>query len=154
MKKNYILIILISLLVLSPKLYAQVEGCEIIIIKEADPADNTAFVFDVSGAGMFSFTLSDPANKSEGFFVGKGQSADLIEMVPEGWELVDIECTSDVEIMIEPIENGRKFTCLVDFDETRCTFRNEGPPPAVPTLSEWGLIAMAGVLGIVGFMVI
>jgi hypothetical protein len=28
------------------------------------------------------------------------------------------------------------------------------PPPAVPTLSEWGLIAMAGVLGIVGFIVI
>ncbi len=31
-----------------------------------------------------------------------------------------------------------------------------GPPPPdvqVPTLSEWGLIAMAGVLGVVGFMV-
>jgi IPTL-CTERM motif len=27
------------------------------------------------------------------------------------------------------------------------------PPRRVPTLSEWGLIAMAGVLGIVGFMV-
>ncbi len=33
----------------------------------------------------------------------------------------------------------------------------EPPPPIttnVPTLSEWGLIAMAGILGIVGFMVI
>ena len=28
------------------------------------------------------------------------------------------------------------------------------PPEAIPTLSEWGLIAMAGILGIVGFMVI
>jgi len=29
------------------------------------------------------------------------------------------------------------------------------PPPAmIPTLSEWGLIAMATILGIVGFMVI
>jgi hypothetical protein len=28
------------------------------------------------------------------------------------------------------------------------------PPPVVPTLSEWGLIAMAGILGIAGFMVI
>ncbi|MCH7519625.1 MAG: IPTL-CTERM sorting domain-containing protein, partial [Candidatus Dadabacteria bacterium] len=26
-------------------------------------------------------------------------------------------------------------------------------PSMVPTLSEWGLIAMAGILGIVGFMV-
>ena len=30
----------------------------------------------------------------------------------------------------------------------RCT------PPIVPTLSEWGLIAMAGIIGIVGFMVL
>jgi hypothetical protein len=31
----------------------------------------------------------------------------------------------------------------------------EPPPPTnVPTLSEWGLIAMAGILGIIGFMVI
>jgi len=30
-----------------------------------------------------------------------------------------------------------------------------GPPPEpIPTLSEWGLIAMAGILGLVGFMVI
>ena len=28
------------------------------------------------------------------------------------------------------------------------------PPAMVPTLSEWGLLAMAGILGIVGFMVI
>ncbi len=27
------------------------------------------------------------------------------------------------------------------------------PPPDIPTLSEWGLIAMAGILGIVGFMI-
>ncbi|TFG74792.1 MAG: IPTL-CTERM sorting domain-containing protein [Thermodesulfobacteriales bacterium] len=26
-------------------------------------------------------------------------------------------------------------------------------PSPIPTLSEWGLIAMAGVLGIIGFMV-
>jgi len=29
----------------------------------------------------------------------------------------------------------------------------EPPPEPIPTLSEWGLIAMAGILGIVGFMV-
>jgi len=33
-------------------------------------------------------------------------------------------------------------------------FNQPPPPPAtIPTLSEWGLIAMAGILGIVGFMV-
>jgi len=27
-------------------------------------------------------------------------------------------------------------------------------PPTIPTLNEWGLLAMAGILGLVGFMVI
>ena len=28
------------------------------------------------------------------------------------------------------------------------------PPTQVPTISEWGLVAMAGILGIIGFMVV
>ncbi len=38
---------------------------------------------------------------------------------------------------------------VCSINETFCT----NPASNVPTLSEWGLIAMAGVLGIVGFMV-
>lgn len=37
----------------------------------------------------------------------------------------------------------------LNFEEIRC-----GPDINIPTLSQWGLIAMAGVLGLVGFMVI
>lgn len=37
----------------------------------------------------------------------------------------------------------------------RIVYMAELPPPApIPTLSEWGLITMAGILGIIGFMVI
>jgi len=152
MKKNYILIILISLLVLSPKLYAQVEGCFITIIKEANPPDNTPFEFDVSGTGgVFPFTLSDPSDNSVEFLIGVGTSVDVTEVIPEGWELVNIEC-SGIGVEIVSIENGRNFTCLKIFDMATCTFENEGPTN-VPTLSEWGLIAMAGILGIVGFLV-
>ncbi len=39
-------------------------------------------------------------------------------------------------------------SCVVE------TGRCERPAADVPTLSEWGLIAMAGILGIVGFMII
>ncbi len=131
-----------------------VEGCFITIIKEADPGGNTQFEFDVSGTGgMFSFNLSDPSDNSLEFFLGIESSVSVTEIVPEGWELVDIDC-SGVGVVIEPIENGRDFTCLKIFDTASCTFRNEGPPPSVPTLSQWGLIALAGILGIVGFMVI
>ena len=127
-----------------------VEGCEITIIKEATPADNTVFTFDFSSGG--SFNLTDPASSTTGVFIGVGQSEGVTEIVPAGWELVDIEC-SGVGVVIVPIENGREFTCLKIFDTASCTFRNQGPSN-VPTLSKWGLIAMAGILGIVGFMVI
>jgi hypothetical protein len=131
-----------------------VEGCFITIIKEALPADNTPFEFEVSGTGgMFSFTLSDPSKNSMEFFLGFETSVDVTEMVPEDWKLVDIKC-SGIGVEIVPIENGQNFTCLKIFDMASCTFENEGPPPSVPTLSQWGLIAMAGILGIVGFMVI
>ncbi len=35
-----------------------------------------------------------------------------------------------------------------------CFEQPQPPPPTIPTLSEWGLIVMAGILGFVGFMVI
>ena len=130
-----------------------VEGCGITIIKDALPPDNTPFEFDVSGTGgVFSFTLSDPSENSTGFLIGVGTSVDVTEVIPEGWELVDIEC-SGIGVEIVPIENGQNFTCLKTFDMATCTFRNKGPSN-VPTLSQLGLIALAGVLGIVGFMII
>ena len=129
-----------------------VEGCIITIIKEANPADNTPFEFDVSGTGgTFSFTLSDPSDNSTGFLINVGTSVDVTEVIPEGWELGDIVC-SGIGVEIVPIENGRNFNCLKIFDTATCTFENEGPSN-VPTLSQWGLIALAGVLGIIGFMV-
>jgi len=155
MKKNYILIILISLLVLSPKLYAQVEGCVIAITKEANPADNTPFEFDISGTGgMFSFTLSTPADKSGGFnfFIDVETSVDVTEILPEGWMLDEIECSEVENVVITEIPNGRNFACN-PAGTAQCVFINS-LPSNVPTLSEWGLIAMAGILGIVGFMVI
>ena len=44
---------------------------------------------------------------------------------------------------------GEFFEGEVCIDETFCA----RPARNVPTLSEWGLITMAGILGIVGFMV-
>ncbi|HSC35200.1 MAG TPA: IPTL-CTERM sorting domain-containing protein, partial [Thermodesulfobacteriota bacterium] len=45
------------------------------------------------------------------------------------------------------VENG---TCSVEGPGGICA---PGPAP-IPTLSEWGLIAMAGVLGMAGFLII
>ena len=62
-------------------------------------------------------------------------------------------CEADPLLNCELVEDG---ICVPDGDSSffgSCV----SPPPVtspIPTLSEWGLIAMAGILGIVGFMVI
>ena len=147
-------------MVLSPKLYADdVEGCVITITKEANPSDNTPFEFDISGTGvMFSFTLIQPQDKSGGFnfFMEAGGffglSVDVTEILPEGWMLDEIECSEVENVVITEIPNGRNFACN-PAGTAQCVFINS-LPSNVPTLSEWGLIAMAGVLGIVGFIMV
>jgi hypothetical protein len=42
----------------------------------------------------------------------------------------------------------------MDHEAKGLAFDCVAPPTNVPTLSEWGLVAMAGILGIVGFMII
>ncbi len=54
-------------------------------------------------------------------------------------------------ICFEPIEDG--FSVTSGF-EGEIGFMCEPLPEPIPTLSEWGLIAMAAILGIVGFMVL
>ena len=54
---------------------------------------------------------------------------------------------------VTQIDNGVVLECLVTSEFT-CTFVSTGDPEAVPTLSEWGLISMAGLVGIVGFIVL
>ncbi len=48
------------------------------------------------------------------------------------------------------VEDG---TCSVEGPGGICSEVIPGPAP-IPTLSEWGLIAMAGVLGMAGFLII
>ena len=58
------------------------------------------------------------------------------------------------------LENPNSFHFVMDELCNETTSRCPGLPlgdseaSGVPTLSEWGLISMAGILGIVGFMVI
>jgi len=46
------------------------------------------------------------------------------------------------------VRGGPPYVCPID-DSLELT----PPPSQVPTISQWGLLAMAGILGLVGFMV-
>ena len=91
--------------------------------------------------------------------VGEESMITVVEEVPDGWELDDISCevnqgdSNTITFDFNAATNGVFITCLGKGTESTCTFRNI-KPRSIPTLSEWGLITMAGILGIVSFLVI
>jgi len=142
--------------------------CLLTIEKVATPANNVAFPFSVTGDITNEFTLMDPGNTTTDIGLDTGDIPDVItitEEPPAGWELESIECTLSppgcndggpvpcLNVTIDEATNSITAECL-DGDEGSCTFTNvKLVVTNVPTLSEWGLIAMAAILGITGFMV-
>jgi len=175
-------IIFMSLLIIAPKLWAQGLVCEEVnglmwCINELScgqacnevcatgglqPADNTVWLEaqDTVGEcqaisdafGLFDAVNFDTLFTSACITDNDGPHAGGILIPP-------LMCTSNPDCP----ENHR-----TDMDELGLTCDNSSSrrsvcpcvtapppplPPGIPTLSQWGLIAMAGVLGLVGFMV-
>ncbi len=129
--------------------------CGITICKSAPqlpvPQSEEESVFfpfsEIRGQSVNDFSVA--ANGScTGGGLGTGESDEIIEDPFEGWELVDINCEGDPGIVVTLIENGVSARCESQ-GFTTCTFTNRRLP-AVPTLSEWGMIAAAGGLALVG----
>lgn len=133
------------------------QACGVEVIKNAEPADNTPFNFTAVVLGTPEpFVLTDPDNNVVS--IALGLNSTIAEEVPPGWELASIECEAREgdEDLIDFIITGSTVTInCVDgtFGFGTCVFNNVLESQNVPTLSQWGLIAMAGILGIVGFMV-
>jgi len=172
MKKSYILIILISFLVISPKLYAQVEcPCDFESVPLTPECWNDPFQGDPdytetedscdvrnSGRGRAIVLFLDLSGammrcgintRRVGDACGPGVSN--IPLTPEEVKACQCELLAYTSALneVEGIEvsGGPPYECFdVDCRELVLI--------PIPTLSEWGLIAMAGILGIVGFMVI
>ena len=137
--------------------------CIVEIQKVTLPADDTEFNFSVTGGNIFDFTLMDSGPKQPIFIDSANADTTVTEEVPPGWILDNIVCTEPGGVcggpclIITEVPNGLTFRCLGETGLAglvNCTFFNVREAAEVPTLSEWGLIAMAGILGIVGFMVL
>ena len=102
----------------------------IVIVKEADPADDTPFSFteDIPGAGS-GFTLMDPSDNTETFNDVPTGTYTVAENVSPGWLLTGLVCDD-----ANSTENTATATAtiLLEKDETvTCTFSNgEVPTPA------------------------
>ena len=138
--------------------------CNITIEKVADPEDGTPFGFSEGGDFGGTFILMDPGFPITGVGIDIGQTLIITEdVVPEGWTLDSIECvegttncgaTSCLTATVDG--NSVAFECI-DNDTASCVFTNVRAPfvhREIPTLSQWGLITMAGLMGIAGFMII
>lgn len=138
--------------------------CDIQVILETIPEDDTPFEYEIAGDIESGFTLSDPGSNTTNFGMGIDQFVVLSQLTPPGWELVEIACVEGTTNCgsegFEPClsatiqGNSVAFECL-DNDTASCTFFNSPVGASqIPTLSEWGLMATAALLGIVAFMVL
>ncbi|MEW6144028.1 MAG: IPTL-CTERM sorting domain-containing protein [Thermodesulfobacteriota bacterium] len=132
--------------------------CAVGIEKVAIPDDDTPFEFIVSGDQSAEFTLQDPSNPTSSGGMGIGQTVTITEEVPPGWVLESIECIEGVtncgsdgfEPCLTATVDGNSVTFFCeDNDTASCVFTNVREiVENIPTLSEWGLISLAVVIGI------
>ncbi len=122
------------------------QGCGITIAKVAPGGDGVEFPFDltVDGSGPSSFSVLGGQEDGGPFF----STVTVTELPLDGWKLSDIECENVGATGFEITENG--FTAACDGGGfVTCTFFNV-PVSNIPALSEWGMIAAAGGLGLIG----
>jgi hypothetical protein len=103
---------------------------------------------EIRGGHRNEFTVA-ANSRCSGAGLNTGESNVTIEEPLEGWQLVDIECDSVPGVSTEIFQNGVTTHCLSEGFIT-CTFTNVQAVSNIPTLSEWGMIAAAGGLMIVG----
>jgi hypothetical protein len=98
---------------------------DIVIVKEADPADNTPFDFteDIPGPGN-GFTLTDPADNAETFDDVAAGVYTVGETGETGWTLDDITCVDPSNNTTEDESGGTAVIDLSAGETVTCTFSN------------------------------
>lgn len=125
-------------------------GCSIAVQKDVlTPVDlDFTFAVDSSTDGQSEFSI--PAGTHSNVFFVQGETDIISEIVPEGWELIDVTCETE-GTGFDVVVDGNKIVTAHCVTEgfSLCTFTNRGPSN-VPTLSEWGMIAAAAGLAMIG----
>ncbi len=147
--------VLLLILLISGVLSVSVEkaeaqgSCEVTIAKNGFPESDIEFVFTRTFEGQTDqFTNQIGGTQSFDIF-SFNTPLQIVEEVPPGWTLEDVECIHDGGFQVIKVENGVEFECTIPFSSIECTFINKGPAN-VPTLSQWGMIAAAAGLVLVG----
>ncbi len=124
--------------------------CKIAVTKIAEGGEGLIFDFQVEVGGNTAFAEFIGGQTSVGNF-GSGEPVTLTELPNSGWELADKSCETGTGVVVTEVEDGFTFDCLnpSEFVQGECTFVNVRVSN-IPTLSQWGMIAAAAGLGLVG----
>ncbi len=124
--------------------------CALTICKSAPGAGDQGFNIDFTDSGVTEtvelFDGGDCITTQLNF----DADVDITEQPTPGWRLVDVLCDFSPGFEFTSIQDGITALCTSEsLSETTCTFVNSASAN-VPTLSEWGMIAAAAGLGLVG----
>lgn len=156
----FILSMLVLALLPMPGGSASAQSCGVAICKVApqvevgplvvEPEDPIFFTFDVRLESQSS-TLDLIANgRCVVYGMAEGDDLEVVERVPTGWRLSDVQCDQQPGVSVTLIDNGAVISCNEQTEQiVECNFVNL-IATNIPTLSEWGMIAAAAGLGVVG----
>ena len=129
--------------------FSNVRACDVTIGKTALPDDGTIFDFSAPGSTEPEFTLTN--GEEIEIQVSAGDDVDVTEILPLEWRLNNVECSNADGVLATDIENGVNLACGPNGGSVECNFANTNIRN-IPTMSEWGLIVMAAILGIFGIL--
>lgn len=131
--------------------HAQGQTCLIAVTKVAEGGEGQIFDFQVQVGDAIGLAQFIGGETHVGNF-GGGEPVTLTELPNPGWVLADKSCETGPGVTVTEVEGGFTFDCLSPSDivQGECTFVNVRAVAPIPTLSEWGMIAAAAGLGLVG----
>ena len=147
---SFFFMLLVVSVVFTGSAYAGKEpnGCFFGLLKTAGETE-TAFTFLVEPSEGPDSEFELFSGDEDGFFLFMGESAVVTELVPEGWTLVNVDCSFEGGMSIIVDEDNRVLISCSTIGGGGCEFRNR-QTGAIPTLSEWGMISAVLGLGLIG----
>jgi hypothetical protein len=129
-------------------------NCAFAFIKVTPQVESQLFDFiqTVDGVDSEITVASNFEGPPDFIFVDQGSTVTFTEVPQEGWTLYDIQCFDFVGVDFSITDSSASLECLnpSEFSFGFCVFYNRVSADKIPTLSEWGMIAAAAGLGLVG----
>lgn len=120
-------------------------------VAEGLPSGTDFIFFATIEPSGSTFAIHVPADEINGVKIGQGDTLSVTEFPQHGFVYDGIDCDAASSVIVTKFDDGFSMQCLSNTTAvTSCVIRNVRQVNPIPTLSEWGLIAAAGGLLLVG----